>query len=64
MDYKTNPTTYFNGVWFWTCDNEYSGYEEDHSIIFSYNTNDEGYVQLIFWYGFSDDLYNISADII
>lgn len=40
---QDKPTTYFNGVWFWTCDNEYSGYEEDHSIIFSYNTNDEGY---------------------
>ncbi len=59
----SKPTDYFNGVWFWTCDNEYAGYEEDHTIIFSFNTNEEGYVMLIFWYGFDDDLYKIDADI-
>lgn len=57
------PTQYFNGLWSATLDSGYSGYEEDHTIIYSYNTDQEGYVQLIFWYGFGDDMYNISADI-
>ena len=56
------PTEYFNGIWAWTCDVDYSEYEEDHSYIYSFLT-DDGSVTIIFHFNLDYDAYNISADI-
>ena len=57
------PMEYFNGLWFWTCDIVADDTYEDHSIIYSFNTNEENRVQLIYFRNLPYDAYNISADI-
>ncbi|MFO8133444.1 MAG: exo-alpha-sialidase [Thermoplasmatota archaeon] len=57
------PTAYFNGLFSYNVDVATSSAEEDHSFTYQFYAQDEGYAQLIYWHGFGDDLYNISADI-
>lgn len=57
------PTNYFNGLFSYNVDVSTSSAEEDHSFTYQFYTDEEGYASLIYWYGFGDDLYNISADI-
>ncbi len=58
----SKPTQYFNGLFSYNCDVEASE-TEDHSLTYQFYADEEGYGQLIYWYGWDNDLYNISTDI-
>ncbi|HEC76771.1 MAG TPA: hypothetical protein ENI33_05895 [Thermoplasmatales archaeon] len=62
--YETSnpPTPAFWGIVGFTGDNEYSGYEEDNTFMFQFDT-EEGYVTIIFFYDMDFDVFNISTDI-
>ena len=56
------PTPAFWGIIALTGDNEYSGYEEDNTFLFSYET-EENYFTIIFFYNMNNDVYNMSTAI-
>ena len=56
------PTTAFWGIVAHTGYNDYSGYEEDNTFMFEYET-EENYFTIIFFYNMNEDVFNVSSTI-
>jgi hypothetical protein len=61
-DESNKPNTEFFGVVGVTGYSHYTGYEEDHTMMFSYFV-EGGSVQIIFFYDMDEDLSKVSVDI-